>query len=35
MIDNAAGDNSLFEQLDSWLAFHGFIDTANKEDADA
>ena len=35
VIDNAAGDNSLFEQLDSWLACHGFIDTANKEDADA
>ena len=35
VIDNASGDNSLFEQLDSWLACHGFIDTADKEDADA
>lgn len=35
MIDNSAADNSLFEQLDSWLACHGFIDTSDKEEADA
>ena len=35
VIDNAAGDNSLYEQLDAWLARHGFGDVADKEDADA
>ena len=35
VIDNAAGDNSLFEQLDAWLARHGFGDVADKEEADA
>ena len=35
VIDNSAADNSLFEQLDSWLACHGFIDTPDKEEADA
>ena len=34
VIDNAAGDNSLFEQLDAWLARHGFGDVADKEEAD-
>lgn len=34
VIDNEAGDNSLFEQLDAWLARHGFSDVADKEDAD-
>ena len=35
VIDNAAGDISLFEQLDAWLARHGFGDVADKEEADA
>lgn len=35
VIDNAAGDNSLFEQLDAWLARHGFCDVTDKEGADA
>ena len=35
VIDNAAGDNSLFEQLDAWLARHGFVDVVDKEEADA
>ena len=35
VIDNAAGDNSLYEQLDAWLARHGFGDVADKEEADA
>ena len=34
VIDNEAGDNSLFEQLDAWLSRHGFSDVADKEDAD-
>lgn len=35
VIDNAADDNSLFEQLDAWLSRHGFGDVADKEEADA
>ena len=35
VIDNAGGDNSLFEQLDAWLARHGFGDVTDKEEADA
>ena len=35
VIDNAAGDNSLFEQLDAWLARHGFGDVVDREEADA
>ena len=35
VIDNAAGDNSLFEQLDAWLVRHGFGDVTDKEEADA
>ena len=35
VIDNAAGNHSLFEQLDSWLVRHGFIDAAVKEAVDA
>lgn len=35
VIDNAAGDNSLFEQLDAWLARHGFGGVVNKEETDA
>lgn len=35
VIDNAAGDNSLFEQLNAWLARHGFGDVVDKEEADA
>ena len=35
VIDNAASDNSLYEQLDAWLARHGFGDVADKEEADA
>ena len=35
VIDNAAGDNSLFEQLDAWLACHGFGDVVDKDEADA
>lgn len=34
VIDNAAGDNSLFVQLDAWLACHGFGNAAEKEEAD-
>ena len=34
VIDNAAGDNSLFVQLDAWLARHGFGNAAEKEGAD-
>lgn len=33
VIDNAAGDNSLFDQLDAWLARHGFGDVVDKEEA--
>lgn len=35
VIDNAGGDNSLFEQLDAWLVRHGFGDVTDKEEADA
>ena len=35
VIDNAAGDNSLFEQLDAWLARHGFGDVVDKDEVDA
>ena len=35
VIDNAAGDDSLYEQLDAWLARHGFGDEVDKEEADA
>lgn len=35
MIDNAADDNSLFEQLDVWLSRHGFGNVVDKEEADA
>ena len=28
-------EKAIFEQLDSWLACHGFIDTADKGDANA
>ena len=35
VIDNAADDNSLFEQLDAWLSRHGFGDVVDKEEADA
>ena len=35
VIDNAAGDNSLFEQLDAWLARHGFGDVVDREETDA
>ena len=35
VIDNAAGDNSLFDQLDAWLVRHGFCDVVYKEKVDA
>ena len=35
VIDNAAGDSSLFEQLDAWLARHGLMDAMDKETTDA
>ena len=35
VIDNAAGDNTLFEQLDAWLARHGLMDATNKGATDA
>lgn len=35
VIDNTAGDNSLFEQLDAWLARHGFGDVVDREETDA
>lgn len=33
VIDNAAGDSSLFEQLDAWLARHGLMDDATDKGA--
>jgi len=35
VIDNAAGDSSLFVQLDAWLARHGLLDATNKGTTDA
>lgn len=34
VIDNGAGDSSLFNQLDAWLAHHDFGNSAEKEEAD-
>ncbi len=35
VIDNAAGDSSLFVQLDAWLARHGLMDATDKGTIDA